>query len=594
MWATLRVQSKIGLNAGLAFVAAVLLVAGCSGGGGGPQYTQTSQGCAALVNASGLPNPTTVITSATMNPATAASGNTPALPEHCEILGSMNKRVSSVDGKTYAINFHLRLPTSWNGRFYFMGGGGSNGNLGDALGTMGGGQSVNALSLDYAVISTDSGHDNVIDNNTNANGTAAFGLDPQARIDYGYNAYDQVTQLGKAMIAKYYGRPPDKSYFVGCSEGGREAMLMSQRFPTYFDGIVAGDPGFHLPNMGSSAPAFLIQTLAPLATAAGQVSTTGLPLVNKVFTDADIQLISNAVSAACDGLDGLVDGISNNLAACTDAVVVPQLTALTCTGAKTAACLTASQIAALKTVFAGPKNSQGQPLYVSTPWDIGIGGMNGTTFNANFRNNWFGTYSSATNNLSKVSLSATVATAVYLTPPVPLPIVPNLDPIFNFAMNFNLDQDFSKIFATSGIYTQSAQQFAIADSTDLSAFKARGGKMLIYHGGSDPNFSVNDTINYYNSMNTAMGGSASSFVKLFTVPGMNHCGGGPATSNFDMLTPLVAWVENGVAPTSITATAPTPGFFGVASRTRPLCPYPQWAHYNGSGDINVASSFTCQ
>ncbi len=589
-------HGHVGLNAGLVLAAAGLLVAACSGGGdsSGPQYTQTSAGCASLVNASGLPNSTTAITSATMNAATAASGNTPARPEHCEIQGSMNKRVSSVDGKSYAINFHMRLPTNWNGRFYFMGGGGSNGNLGDALGTLGGGQTVNALSLGYAVISTDSGHDNTINNNTSAGGTAAFGADPQARIDYGYNAYDLVTQLGKAMVALYYGRPPDKSYFVGCSEGGREAMLISQRFPTYFDGLVAGDPGFHLPTMGSSAPAFLIQTLAPLASAAGQFSSTGLPLINKVFTDADIQLVSSTVTAACDGLDGLVDGMSHNLEACTDAVVVPQLTALTCTGAKTPSCLTASQLSALRTVFAGPKNSQGQQLYPSTPWDPGIGGMNGTTFNTNFRANWFGTYTSATNNLSKVSLSATVATMVWLTPPAFIATVPNLDPVFNFALNFNLDKDFSKVFATSGIYTQSAQQFAIADATDLSAFKARGGKMLIYHGNADPNFSVNDTIAYYNAMNTAMGGTASSFVRLFPVPGMNHCSGGPGASNFDMLTPLVAWVEKGVAPASIIGTAPTPAFFGVASRTRPLCPYPQWAHYNGSGDINLASNFTCQ
>jgi feruloyl esterase len=128
----------------------------------------------------------------------------------------------------------------------------------------------------------------------------------------------------------------------------------------------------------------------------------------------------------------------------------------------------------------------------------------------------------------------------------------------------------------------------------LSVFQSHGGKMIMYHGGSDTSFSVKDTTDYYDALDATNGGSAAKFVRLFVVPGMNHCSGGPATDQFDTLTPLVDWVERGIAPDSIVATASNPGYFNVAARTRPLCPYPKQTRYSGSGDINLASSFTCQ
>jgi feruloyl esterase len=186
--------------------------------------------CPGLTSPGTLPNPTTRITAATLNASTAT------LREHCEVLGRMNER-TGVNAQNYSIKFHLRLPTEWNGRFFFEGGGGSNGNLGNALGNLQGQQRTNALSMGFAVVSTDSGHDNAINNDPNRNGTVTFGFDPQARRDFGYNSYDQVAQAAKALIRAYYGRAPERSYYAGCSEGGREAMMMSQRFPDYFDGI---------------------------------------------------------------------------------------------------------------------------------------------------------------------------------------------------------------------------------------------------------------------------------------------------------------------------------------------------------------------
>ena len=199
--------------------------------------------CAALVklDAASLPNPTTVITSAKVNAAAAATAQSPALPEHCEVIGKINERIG-FNSNHYAINFHLRLPAVWNGRFFFQGGGGTNGTLGNALGTLQGQLPTNALALGYAVVSQDSGHDNIINSNPLMNGNQTFGFDPQARLDLGYQSYDQVTQTAKALIRAHYGKTPEKSYYAGCSEGGREGLMMSQRFPEHFDGILAVGP----------------------------------------------------------------------------------------------------------------------------------------------------------------------------------------------------------------------------------------------------------------------------------------------------------------------------------------------------------------
>ena len=166
----------------------------------------------------------TTITLAQLNSTTATE------PEHCEVIGAIDERFSPVDGQPYAIKFHLRLPTDWNGRFFYSGGGGTDGDLGTATGTQ--------LQQGYAVVSTDSGHDNAV-NTSDVASTFEFGFDPQARSDYGYNGPARATQAAKALIKKFYRRAPKYSYFAGCSEGGREGLMLSQRYPEFFDGIVA-------------------------------------------------------------------------------------------------------------------------------------------------------------------------------------------------------------------------------------------------------------------------------------------------------------------------------------------------------------------
>src|SRR5215468_2221176 len=315
--------------------------------------------CAALlkIDTSHLPTPKTMLTSATVNSARPAQGNVPAFPQHCEVQGKINERAGA-NGQQYAIKFHLRLPTAWNGRLFFEGGGGSNGNLGNAFGNLQGQQRTTALALGYAVVSQDSGHDNQINNDPNRNGNVTFGFDPQARLDFGYNSYDQVAQTARALIARYYGRAPDRSYFVGCSEGGREAMMMSQRFPSYFDGILACAPGFNLPKAALFGHTADAQALAEVEKAQGIYDRFGQPFLNKTFTDEDLDLAAQAVLSACDSLDGLEDGIIDNFPACTSAVVSPKLSAVTCKGPKRSACLSAAQITALQKIFVGSKNSK--------------------------------------------------------------------------------------------------------------------------------------------------------------------------------------------------------------------------------------------
>jgi poly(3-hydroxybutyrate) depolymerase len=548
-----------------------------------------SSKCAGLTSVSGLPNPTTAINSAVLNAAQSAQGNTPALPEHCEIQGRMNER-TGVNSQHYAIRFHLRLPTDWNGRFFFEGGGGSNGNLGNALGNLQGQQRSNALAMKFAVVSTDSGHDNAVNNDPARNGTLTFGFDPQARRDFGYNSYDQVAQAAKAIIRAYYGRAPERSYYVGCSEGGREAMMMSQRFPNYFDGILACSPGFKLAKAALFGHAADAQALAEVAKAAGIFDRFGQPLLNKTFTDEDLDLASQAILTACDGLDGLADGTVDNFPACTPAVVAPKLAAITCKGPKRNECLSSAQIAALKKLFAGAKSAQGELLYADWAWDRGIGGKIGDTYNQGWRSWKLGAYDAANNTSIIATLGSASASALFVTPPVQIATSGAAPMAYLLGLDFT--RDAAKLYAKSGEFTEAAWDFMMASSADLTAFKNHGGKLLIVHGVSDPVFSINDTISWWNDVNRANNGAASEFTRLFAVPGMNHCAGGPATDQFDAFTALTTWVEKGSAPDTIVATAgrntPWPG------RTRPLCAYPKQARYKGSGSIEEASNFVCQ
>ena len=470
------------------------------------------------------------------------------LPAFCKVTGVIRDRTGA-DGKRYGIRFELRLPApaAWNGKFFFQGGGGLDGSVAPAIGMIGRGMPT-ALSRGYVVASDDGGHENPMD--------SSFGREQQARLDYAFESTPETTRVARQLIAYYYSKPPAHSYFVGCSNGGREAMMDIERNPLDFDGAIAGDPGFRLSH---AAIAEAWDTQAFL-TAAPQDSA-GNSILSKSFSNADLKLVADAVLARCDALDGLKDGEINNIAACKFSPAE-----LTCKGAKTAECLSSAQVKALEKSFGGAHDSKGNTLYSTWPFDAGIADMGWRIWK-------LGTSETGVPNAINTTLGAMSLRDYFVHP---------------FIQDFRpMNVDFDR---AAGDTDQTAR-INDAVSTDLSTFAAHGGKLIIYQGLSDPVFSADDIIDYYRQLERDNGGDekTASFARLFLIPGMNHCGGGPATDQFDALTALETWVEQDHAPQSIVAKGTAfPG------RTRPLCPYPQYAAYNGSGDSQVAGNFTCK
>jgi len=466
------------------------------------------------------------------------------LPEHCLFRGKLNPRTGP-HGEVFGIGIEMRLPTRWNGRFAFEGGGGLDGIQRPSYGSVWGTIRPPALARGFAVVATDGGHrsPNMSD--------AHFGLDQQARIDYAYNAVDKTTLVAKALIAKFYGRAPQHSYFVGCSNGGRQALIVAQRMPLEFDGVVSGDPSLRLAwtNVDQAWNEIVLAKAAPK-------DPQGQPIVSQALSAADLQLVSETIVKQCDAQDGLADGIINDYPACHFDPAV-----LTCKGRKTASCLAPKQVTALKDLMAGPHDSRGHALYAAFPYDRGIS-------DPAFQHMHFGTSPTAVNNSADALLGFGSMKYYTMTPPDP-----QFDP-----MHFDFDRDTPRMLETSKLND--------ADAAYLQSF-ASHGKLILYHGMSDQGLSPLDTAAWYDRLQSTTGGHTQDWARLFLVPGMTHCAGGPATDEFDMLTTIQSWVEEGHAPDRIIARGKS--FPGV---TRPLCPYPQIARYTG-GDPKSEKSFSC-
>jgi pimeloyl-ACP methyl ester carboxylesterase len=550
--------------------------------------TTTLQRCAALREQTGtaLGEPSARILTTVLNASSGPKvdpaappwmGPLPAMPEHCEVIGVMRERTGA-DGQHYAVKYHLRLPVSWNGRFLFQGGGGTNGNLGAANGSLQPGMPT-ALEQGFAVVSTDTGHDNAANNDAAKQATVAFGHDYEARVEYSEKALDSVATTAKRIIESFYGRSAAHNYFAGCSNGGREGMVFAQRFPEQFDGIVAAAPAFAVPK-AALAEAWDTQTFAALASREGLMRKDGLPDMARTFSDEDFGIVADAIARACDADDGIVDGMVQDLARCTAARVRPALNAKVCPDAKTATCLSRDQVTALFRSLEGPHDSKNRPLYAEWPWDLGIGAKEWRIWKLGVPGSM---------DAINVMLGSPALSALFVTPPVDVAGTPEAS--LRYQLDFNFDRDAPKIFGTTAEFRRSGWELVGAQSSDLSRFRHRGGKMIVPQGGSDPIFSINDTIGWWRNVDAANHGEAASFVRVYAVPGMNHCVGGPATDQYDALTAVVDWVEKGTVPERIPAkagpTSPWPG------RTRPLCPYPKFARYR-SGDVNQADSFTCE
>jgi feruloyl esterase len=548
--------------------AVALMVAGCAAPPSRTLAAARPGALAACTELAGFTHGQTQIASATLVPAgTLTVGGAP-IAEHCLVNGRVNERTSPVDGQTYAIGFQMRLPRQWNGRFFHQGNGGLDGFVQPAVGLVGGGGELsNALHQGFAVLSSDAGH--------NVRQLPLFGRDPEARLDYGHRAVGTLTPLARALIAAAYGRPPDRSYFGGCSNGGRHAMVAAARHAASYDGFLAGNPGFNLPRAALAQLAGA-QRFAGIATGSDLASA---------YTPAERQLVAARINARCDALDGAADGIVGDIAACRRAFDV-QRDVPACSGARDGSCLSAAQKDVLAQVFAGVTDRGGQRVYAPFPFDPGIAGSDWA--------NW--KFVSSVTNRDPVAMAF-----VFQTPPADPAAA--ADPRA-FALGYDITRGLATIEARTALYAESSMEFMTPPGdTNLAPMAARGGKLLVYHGAADGVFSTLDTTAWYERLQARSGGDASAFARVFVVPGMNHCRGGPATDQFDMLSPLVAWVEQGQAPDRVIARARGAGSATpnaelpagwAPDRTRPLCPYPQVARYQGTGDIERAENFVCR
>lgn len=491
--------------------------------------------CAAMTNLQ-LPGVSLTEVKAELIPAgpmPAGRGSAPSvnLSAYCRVDGVIDRRTSG-SGTNYGIGFAISLPENWNGRFLFQGGGGLNGSVQPPFGASAAGNEP-ALARGFAVASTDTGHQG------RGAFDAGFLQDQQASLDFAYAAVGRVAEIAKRIIAQYYRHPARHSYFTGCSTGGREAMLMAQRYPLYFDGIVAGAPAMRTSysGIGDRWVAVTLNEIAPK-------DAKGLPVTKDALSDRDRKTVIEGLLNACDSLDGVKDHMIFNPKACRFDPMT-----LVCKGPKTDGCLSNEQAAALVKAFAGPKDSKGRAVYPGFAFDTGIAATQG----------------------------------------IPGLLYGGLNPVGPGFTEVGMDVD----AAVDRVRSDAAEALTSTSRwTNLKTFSGHGGKLMFWHGMSDPWFSALDTIDYYERMAQANGGAEQvrGWSRLYLVPGMGHCGGGSETlDNFDALSAMVKWVEQGVAPESVTATGRSfPG------RSRPLCAYPAHAHYKGQGNPEDAASFECR
>jgi feruloyl esterase len=438
-----------------------------------------------------------------------------SLPVFCRVAATLTPSSDS------DIKIEVWLPTSgWNGKFQAVGNGAWQGSIGYAA-------MAEALRRGYATSSTDTGH---------VGGSASFGMGhPEKVIDFAYRSEHEMTVAAKAIINAFYGSAPKFSYWNGCSAGGRQAMKEAQMFPADFDGIIAGSPG--LDWSGRTAQAIRI--------------AQAMQKEEARFTPAKAQVLHTAVVAACDGLDGVKDGLIENPAACKFDPGV-----LVCKGGEEPACLTQAQVDTARLIYS--------PI-VDTKTKREIPGLApGSELG------WTDMGWSASARATGLDHFRYLVFA---------------DPQWD-VQKFNLSTDVARL-------TEGVSGDVDARDTNLKPFFDRGGKLIQYHGWSDPQITPLASTAYYNRVAAAHGGASKvrSSYRLFMAPGMGHCGGGEGPNDFDELTALEQWVEQGKAPDMIPASHSKDG---KVDRTRPLCPYPQVASYKGSGSIDEAANFVCK
>jgi len=482
--------------------------------------------CASLASLH-LPNTTITaaeeVTGGSFDPPPAGPGGggpIANLPPFCRVAASIPS----------AINFEVWLPlANWNGRFQGVGNGGT-------AGTIGYSAMAAALRGNFATASTDTGHA--------ATDTTWF-TNPQQLVDHGYRSIHEMTVQGKALTRAFYGRHAKYSYFSGCSTGGGQGFMETQRFADDYDGILAGAPSWRRTRLyATHVNSWRVTHDDPAA---------NLPA-------ATLALIGNAVVAKCDALDGVADGVIENPMVCRW-----QPVELLCkSGQDPATCLNAAQVRAVEKLYQGPKNPR-------TGEQIFPGYMRGAEFS------WGTVVGGGT---------------VYSAGANPIRFAVKEDPNYDFN-TFDFDADVDLLDSKLGVWN--------AENSDIRTFKKRGGKVIVYHGWADWAITPRNTLDYYHRLVSVFKerhqsrrdaeSEVAEFWRMFFIPGMGHCSGGPGTDQFDGITPLVDWVEKGKAPKRIEASHLTNG---VVDETRPLCAYPKQAVYTGQGDPNIAANFACR
>ncbi len=461
------------------------------------------------------------------------------LPAFCRVTGVLKPTSDS------EIKFEVWLPeAAWNGKFEGIGNGGFAGSI-SYPGLAG------ALARGYASASTDTGH---------SGGDATWALrHPEKIVDYGHRAVHEMTAKAKLIVKAFYGDGPKRSYFASCSNGGRQALMEAQRYPQDYDGIIAGAPANYFTHILTGF-AWNMQAL--------------LNEPGSYIPASKLKAIEAAALAACDARDGVTDGVIDEPTQCRFDPAV-----LLCKDAETDACLNAKQVASLKKIYAGPRDARGAQVIpgFAPGGETGPGGWS----------NWI------------TGASETKAAQFFFATQAFMNMVHN-NPAWDYK-SFDLEKD-------GKLADEKAAAHLNATNPNLKAFQARGGKLILYHGWSDAALPPVNTINYFQSVTAKLGERQTrGFVRLFMAPGMQHCAGGPGPNSFgqtvtsaqsdpqhDLTLALERWVEQGVAPDQIIAARRSGADpKSPATRTRPLCAYPQVARYKGSGSTDDAANFVC-
>lgn len=459
-------------------------------------------------------------------------GATADTPEHCRLVGLMQPEV----------RFEVLLPARWNGRLYMFGNGGYAGEALDNPGRVATGR--RAVARGFAVAQTNTGHDAALEP------LGTFAVNPQKFLDYAYRAVHLTATTARAIARQYYEAPVAKAYFDGCSTGGRQGLMSAQRFPDDFDGIVVGAPVLNfVDTMVSYVDSQRALARAPLS-------------------PVQLARLSEAVTAKCDAIDGVKDGVIEDPRRCTFA---PATDLPACAvGAPGDACFTREQIAAIGDIHDGVTR-QGRTVFPG--WPPGTEAVAPAAPGGEMRSAWLPWFVSPPNvRPIQASFGETFFRYMGFGKPAP-----DYD-----WLTFDVEADFEKL--------QAARATLNATDPDLSRFKARGGKIVSYFGWADPALNPLMGVQYYDQVTRTVP-STPDFYRMFMVPGMFHCGGGIGVNTFDPFTTLVRWVERGEAPATIPASRVVNG---KTVRTRPLCAYPEIARYKGSGGTDEATSFECR